>query len=653
MRVKATIHVRGNPLRQVYVEHIVGGIGQGMYMTNVNGEIRDVDFNEGIDSITDNADIRIICQNPILRVLNGDAANIGVYQDKAIVEGATVNLNTNADQAVYFAILNRTQVTYEMVFQPLSFFQNLSEPEFPLGLQASLRDTRDQAKRVDLIYPDHSVAPRAWVEPKRLGDDFPLMHIKARTDDGRRPLEVSELPIFHELAHAIHFSFLTKAQRTRAQDKYLEFILSSPIRGVEPTHNFGVRTTAEVAYIEAAGFFSENFMESLRRDGAIRAQAITAAIQARFVESEWVRLTTYSQVVAMIPFRNGVITAFSGKGIYRSPDGQNLGGGGATTQVYTGSQTVEFMIPFRNDAVALPRDEVITAFSGKGIYRSPDGQNLGGGGATTQVYTGNQTVTAMIPFRNGVITAFSGKGIYHSPDGQNLGGGGATTQVYTGNQTVTAMIPFRNGVITAFSGKGIYHSPDGQNLGGGGATTQVYTGNQTVTAMIPFRNGVITAFSGKGIYHSPDGQNLGGGGATTQVYTGNQTVTAMIPFRNGVITAFSGKNIYFSPDGQLLGDTAVRDPSSGVRTRRVPTTAVPAVGVPRDALQPTVTGGDVEGAVYAAIFVDFASLVGLDFAASSYFEANAINFGQYRSFVKDQHPEHFETLEQVRRFWRL
>ena len=652
MKIKATIQARGVPLRGAYVEHIVWGIGTGMYRTDVEGRIRNKNFEEGIDSNTPNADIRIICQNPILRVLNGDDANIGVFQDKAILDGATVNLNTTAEQDDYFAILNRAQVTYEIVFQPLSFFGNLAEPEFPLGLKASLRDTRDQAKRIDLIYPDHFVADLvvdnllSFVEPKRLGDDFPLMHIKSRTRDRRLFGEDGQEPtlISHELSHALHFSFLTEAQRGHAQDKYLEFILESPISGVGPNHNFTQRTTPEVAYIEAAGFFGENFMQFVRKRQEVGAP-VTSTIQAAFVESEWKRLTTYPKVVAMIPYNRGVITAFSERGIYFSRNGQDLAGGGNTINVYGGTQTVVTMIRYQT---TIPRrNGVITAFSGKGIYFSPDGQNLGGGGNTTRVYDGTETVVAMMPYRNGVITAFSGGGIFFSPDGQNLGGGGSTTRVYGGTQTVVAMIPYQNGVITAFSKNRIYFSPDGQNIGGGGNTTRVYDGTQTVVAMIPYQSGVITAFSKNRIYFSPDGQNLGGGGNTIRVYDGPETVVTMIPYRNGVITAFSGPGIdlladfsgrgaYFSPDGQNLG-------GGGDITR-----------LPRDLLQPAIpTGGDVEGAVYGVIFVDFASFVGLDFAASSYFQANAITFGQYRQFINAQHPQHSGTLEQVRAFWGL
>ena len=81
---------------------------------------------------------------------------------------------------------------------------------------------------------------------------------------------------------------------------------------------------------------------------------------------------------------------------------------------------------------------VLTAFEGGGIYSSPDGLNLGGGGNTTSVYPVPQRVTAMLSYQWSsdpkvpprVITAFEGGGIYSSPDGLNLGGGGSTTSVY-------------------------------------------------------------------------------------------------------------------------------------------------------------------------------------------------------------------------------
>ena len=413
MQIKATILENGRPLRWAYVEHIVFGAGTGMYITDSEGKIRNTNFDQGIDSFTSNADIRIICQNPVLRILDGAAFNVGVYQDKSITGGDTVDLNTATEQRYHYLILNLAQVTYEVLFKPLSFFQDLPDPEFPLGRQSSLRATRDQARRIDLSYPDGFWNEITFVEPKRLGDNYPLMHIKDRAnafnagrlfgEDGADP---SLIP--SELVHALHFAFLSEAQRGHAQDKYITFIASSLAAGATATHDFSVPTTAEVAYIEAADWFALRFAKFMRphQGGDFMRVAIpTPALYAEFVAQEWGRVTES----------------------------------------------------------IIPRLPVLFQFRG--------------------------------------------------------GEGGA-----------------RGGRI--------------------------------------FSSIVVAA-------------------------------------RDSLLRI-----------GRLL--------------RR-----------------PTVTGGDVEGAVYSAIFVDFASFVGLDFAASAYFQANALTFGQYRNFINDQHPEHAATLEKVRTFWRL
>jgi hypothetical protein len=56
------------PLRFAYVRHEPLG---PTYITDINGFIRDKDGNEGIDSLTNWADITIHCQNSVARVLDG------------------------------------------------------------------------------------------------------------------------------------------------------------------------------------------------------------------------------------------------------------------------------------------------------------------------------------------------------------------------------------------------------------------------------------------------------------------------------------------------------------------------------------------------------------------------------------------------------
>ena len=86
-------------------------------------------------------------------------------------------------------------------------------------------------------------------------------------------------------------------------------------------------------------------------------------------------------------------------------------------------------------------------------------------------YNGRQRALAIVQCGDALYTAFDGGGIYRSPDGQNLGGGGNTERVYSGSQLVNRMqCSNRGSVITTFSGGGVYESPDGRNLGGGGQT---------------------------------------------------------------------------------------------------------------------------------------------------------------------------------------
>jgi hypothetical protein len=291
-------------------------------------------------------------------------------------------------------------------------------------------------------------------------------------------------------------------------------------------------------------------------------------------------------VLAMMPYKGGMLTAFSSGWVYYTPNAQSmLGDGTNIIRRYTGNQTVVSMIPYR--------DGVITAFSSGWEYYSPDGLNLGGGGSTTHAYRGPNKVLSMTPYGTGVLTVMSDGKIYYSADGQNLGSAtGNTVEVGQTTQWVTTIVPvavqrpvllqpYAGGVLAAFDwlgGSEVFFSPDGRNLNGGGRTVRVYAGRASVVSMTPYSGGVMTAFSDKGVFFSPDGQNLHGGGRTFQTYFGTQRVTSMTPYRGGLLTAFSGGGIYFSPDGRSLVvsrmhasngpvPTLLRTYSNGVITR--------------------------------------------------------------------------------------
>ena len=91
------------------------------------------------------------------------------------------------------------------------------------------------------------------------------------------------------------------------------------------------------------------------------------------------------------------------------------------------------------------------------------------------MYTGDQAVVEMVVYKGDVITAFDGGWVYRSPDGTNLGGGGNSWKVYSGREKVLSMFVVDNGnaVRTTFTNGVTYLSPDGENLGGGGNTVRL------------------------------------------------------------------------------------------------------------------------------------------------------------------------------------
>jgi hypothetical protein len=202
--------------------------------------------------------------------------------------------------------------------------------------------------------------------------------------------------------------------------------------------------------------------------------------------------------------------------------------------------------------------QIGTASDSRGIYYSPNGANLGGGGNTISYGVVDRTPSLMITYRQGILTAFTDGSIFYSPDGQNPGGGGNTIQVDSGaHETVQAMISyqpsgaFTPGVLTAFTDGTIYLSPDGTNLGGGGKTTKSYAG-AIVATMIAYQTGVIISYNDDfgSIYYSADGTNVYGRPATQLQGNGTDSPPqSMVVYGNQVLTAYwedTGESIYLS-----------------------------------------------------------------------------------------------------------
>lgn len=215
---------------------------------------------------------------------------------------------------------------------------------------------------------------------------------------------------------------------------------------------------------------------------------------------------------------------------------------------------------------------VVALFPNGNVYFSPDGFNLGGGGATIRAYNGDLQVTDIVPAGTGVDALFSDGRVFFSPDGQNLGGGGGTVLAYGGGPTVTGLVRVGTGVDAIFTGASgpsfstmsanaqVYYSPDGRSLGGGGHSVLVYAGSDSVEQIVPIGPGdaVVTLLSNQAAYYSPNNRNLGGGGST--VHASGQPVVQLVKVGGGVLAEFAGGVVHLSPDGTKL-DAGVAVPS--------------------------------------------------------------------------------------------
>lgn len=233
--------------------------------------------------------------------------------------------------------------------------------------------------------------------------------------------------------------------------------------------------------------------------------------------------------------------------------------------------TVAVINPNQIDLESVTRDikvgdpillEIGGAATARGIYLSPDGKNLGGGGNTTDLGILNRSVIQMIAYQSGLITAFDDGAVFYTPNGKNPGGGGDTVQVFSGPRRVAAMTPYNGGeaVMIAFSDGNVYSSPDSTTLGNGGSNTHYPA---SVSTLVPFQNGVIAGFNdGNGsVFYSPDGTNLYGGGSTQLLGQGPSGAPpqAMVVYGNNLITVWPDDtfvNIYLS-NGLNLTDTHV------------------------------------------------------------------------------------------------
>ena len=258
--ITASVTISGQPLKRAFVEHIgLFGISLGFKLTDANGSFT---FDAGLGF--NELDVKIHCQNSVLRVVDGAFFASPISFSAKVANGATISITSKPD---HYRILNICLDIYDTVWRQFRPYNRNSRKDFPLGKRPLLRDTFASNTRIELSYPDSFPSPRAFVEPSGLSNNgFPLVHIKHRANDGRLfgegdafapQHDRSLLP--HELGHAFHFSSLTGSTRTQIEGGYLAYLGGQVISGGTLTHNVNTVTSPLPAFVESVGIFSERF----------------------------------------------------------------------------------------------------------------------------------------------------------------------------------------------------------------------------------------------------------------------------------------------------------------------------------------------------------------------------------------------------------
>jgi hypothetical protein len=253
--IAARVEVDGEPLRRAYVEHI--GLGSvGVQLTSQEGAFS---FDGGF---FDRIDVKVHCQNSVIRVVNGEVLNWGISIDKKVGHGDVIRIRNRDD----FTILNSCLDVYDTVWRQFSPYTKAGRRAFAIKRQSKLNDTFASNRRLELSYPDHLSPDRSFVEPAGLTNaGLPLAHIKDKSRAGRlfgdknkngTRNDPSLLP--HELGHVFHFAAMVPNMRNKIEVDYLAW-LAGQIPSGDFGHDTTKRTIPMVAYVEAASIFSERF----------------------------------------------------------------------------------------------------------------------------------------------------------------------------------------------------------------------------------------------------------------------------------------------------------------------------------------------------------------------------------------------------------
>jgi hypothetical protein len=154
-----------------------------LYMTDERGRVRNEDGNLGIDSLTNEADIRTLGQNLVARILGGGSVPLiilPVWVDTQIRDGWILDRPQHCcSEGGSFSYIELGLVELEWVHKRFPPFSRLpsGKLQFALGKQRTLQQTKDQSERIEICVSWQSASARcilqANVDKYRLSADPP------------------------------------------------------------------------------------------------------------------------------------------------------------------------------------------------------------------------------------------------------------------------------------------------------------------------------------------------------------------------------------------------------------------------------------------------------------------------------------------------
>ena len=187
------------------------------------------------------AQVKVFAHNPVVRVLKDNGLN---PFDRFWSKDVTLYNGFNAIHNKELVIAEKLRAMYNATLREFGPWNNR---EFPN------RSSRTSSNYIEVAYRS-ILTTTAWVEPAGVTTGRPVIHLSE--------LYSGDNTLVHELAHALHFSKLSKAKRDEIANTYGAWLAEERLAGDSGNHNFSVPTTPFVAYIEAFGHFNKTWWET-------------------------------------------------------------------------------------------------------------------------------------------------------------------------------------------------------------------------------------------------------------------------------------------------------------------------------------------------------------------------------------------------------